>query len=641
MKRKPFGKRIFAKTIFVFLAAIALSTIAGVVSVNYRLAADRLIMENLIMEKSSQINNTFSRLLYKTEALTAFIIQGGGDIRNFDVLAAILSDDPAILNVLIAPDGVVSNVYPLAGNEAVLGLDFFAPGEGNIEAMWARDTGQLVLGGPFMSVQGYQIMVGRAPVYIPDSDGEKHFWGLVSITLRYPDVLDSARLDEIGLFGFDYDIWRINPDDGYRQVIAGSNYLRAYSSRYMELPINIHNASWYFRIYPQPVWYAYYETWITVFIGLGISFLIAFIAQSNTRLKLLRLDLKNITGTLNNMAIRCLAYRDKPFEEMMAMEGRYIADVTDVDRFSVWRNTQKPTGLHVGQIYRWQLDIGGTTYLLSEPTGILYSRFAPRWEKLLANGEVINSPTRLLPEADLFARNGTKSVLITPVFMDYIFWGFVIYEDHVNERFFEDEHVMFMHSAAFLFASAAVNNEMKKDMIKSQEEAEKIFYCALTGLYNRRFFDENLASILNTLSRSSGLLSLMMIDIDFFKQYNDTYGHSTGDKCLIIVAEALSQCITRSDDFVARYGGEEFVVVLPNTDENGARKLARDLLDNIRRRKIPHIKSTVADYVTISIGVTTGAVNHAQTALDYIEKADKLLYESKQNGRDRFTFGEI
>jgi len=160
----------------------------------------------------------------------------------------------------------------------------------------------------------------------------------------------------------------------------------------------------------------------------------------------------------------------------------------------------------------------------------------------------------------------------------------------------------------------------------------------LTGIYNRRFFDGNMKKIIRSLSRTDGKLSLLMIDIDFFKKYNDNYGHDQGDNCLKEVAVILSKTLIREEDFVARYGGEEFVVVLPNTDENGAHLIADRLLKNIYDAKITHETSDVVPFVTVSIGGTTGIVKHSQEEADYVKSADVGLYKSKQNGRNQYTF---
>jgi len=171
---------------------------------------------------------------------------------------------------------------------------------------------------------------------------------------------------------------------------------------------------------------------------------------------------------------------------------------------------------------------------------------------------------------------------------------------------------------------------------------DKVNYDALTGIYNRRFMEENIAALIKSLSRSGSLLSLLMLDIDFFKKYNDTYGHSEGDICLKSVAMAISECLKRNpDDFVARYGGEEFAVVLPNTDETGARHIAEKILSEIRAKNIPHKLNEAASCVTISIGGTTNIVEHTQKGEDYIRRADEALYVSKNNGRNQYSFKQF
>jgi diguanylate cyclase (GGDEF)-like protein len=168
---------------------------------------------------------------------------------------------------------------------------------------------------------------------------------------------------------------------------------------------------------------------------------------------------------------------------------------------------------------------------------------------------------------------------------------------------------------------------------------DKVHFDALTGIYNRRFMDDNLKRVIKSLSRNNGILSVMMLDIDFFKKYNDTYGHSTGDLCLQTVAKTLYET-ARADDCVVRYGGEEFVALLPNTDEMGAGIMAIRLLNNVRSLHIPHVSSEIADYVTISIGATTVKVRQNHQYMNYIERADEALYMSKDAGRDRYTYLE-
>ncbi|MCL2834260.1 MAG: GGDEF domain-containing protein [Treponema sp.] len=163
----------------------------------------------------------------------------------------------------------------------------------------------------------------------------------------------------------------------------------------------------------------------------------------------------------------------------------------------------------------------------------------------------------------------------------------------------------------------------------------------LTSVYNRRYIDENIDRLIKSISRANSILSLMMIDLDFFKKYNENYGHEKGDNCLKNIAKVLTLSLKRDNDVIARYGGEEFIVILPYTDEKGANMIAERLLKNIKDFNIPHEKSEVSDRMTISIGIVTGGSNFSLTGDDYINKAGDALLVSKQNGRDRYTLLNI
>ena|GEM_PF-2417334 len=208
-------------------------------------------------------------------------------------------------------------------------------------------------------------------------------------------------------------------------------------------------------------------------------------------------------------------------------------------------------------------------------------------------------------------------------------------------------NIIFGNIITFIVSSIGYNTNIEnfvgKKIIEkqNQELREMALTDGLTGVYNRRFFDENLNKVIKTMSRSKCNITLMMIDIDFFKKFNDTYGHVKGDECLKLVAKAISMSIKREDDFVARYGGEEFAVVLPNADENAARVVAERLLMNIRRLSIPHESSVAERIVTISIGSATGDAGIHFNRLDYIKQADEMLYESKRNGRNQSNFAVV
>jgi two-component system, chemotaxis family, response regulator WspR len=157
----------------------------------------------------------------------------------------------------------------------------------------------------------------------------------------------------------------------------------------------------------------------------------------------------------------------------------------------------------------------------------------------------------------------------------------------------------------------------------------------LTGLANRSYFDLVLVREWKISIRNREFFSLIMFDIDFFKQFNDTYGHLVGDECLRKVARTAEQVISRPRDMSARYGGEEFVIILPDTNADGAMRIAKKLCDCVEALEIPHSLSSVSKYVTISVGVATNLVEPNDLSESIIGNADSALYQAKRQGRNR------
>jgi diguanylate cyclase (GGDEF)-like protein/PAS domain S-box-containing protein len=162
---------------------------------------------------------------------------------------------------------------------------------------------------------------------------------------------------------------------------------------------------------------------------------------------------------------------------------------------------------------------------------------------------------------------------------------------------------------------------------------------ALTGLANRRRFDQYLAIEWRRSMRDRQPISLLMLDADKFKAYNDTYGHQRGDNCLKQIAEACMDVVSRPGDLVARFGGEEFVVILPNTENEGAMQVANEICESLRSRKLPHTGNQPG-IVTISAGCATLIPKFGKHAPDLIEMADKALYKAKFNGRNQACNGD-
>lgn len=171
----------------------------------------------------------------------------------------------------------------------------------------------------------------------------------------------------------------------------------------------------------------------------------------------------------------------------------------------------------------------------------------------------------------------------------------------------------------------ALNNELKTLSFKD----------GLTNLSNRRIFDEMLPKEWGHAQRSKTPLSLIMIDIDYFKDYNDYYGHPQGDSCLIQVAQAINSVSRRATDIVARYGGEEFAILLPDTDPEQANAIAKKCLEIVTNKNIPHAASKVSDTVSLSIGVETMIPTPNLHSSALTKAADAQLYRAKENGRNQ------
>ena len=178
--------------------------------------------------------------------------------------------------------------------------------------------------------------------------------------------------------------------------------------------------------------------------------------------------------------------------------------------------------------------------------------------------------------------------------------------------------------------------KIKNDMLEKLS-----MYDGLTNIRNRRFFDETFEKTFSEIKRDKKSLAVLMIDIDFFKPYNDNYGHGQGDETLRKVAKALEKTIKRASDFVARYGGEEFVILLKDINKDGVEAVANNLLNAVRELKITHEFSKIENYVTVSIGASFYNSSSDITKLELLLKADETLYNVKNSGRNNFAILEV
>ena len=185
------------------------------------------------------------------------------------------------------------------------------------------------------------------------------------------------------------------------------------------------------------------------------------------------------------------------------------------------------------------------------------------------------------------------------------------------------------------FRKAILRDAEKQQLL--QQFKRMALIDGLTDLSNRRHFDEVLALEIKAAERTGDPLSMILLDVDFFKRLNDSLGHSDGDRCLVRLGEVLHGVASRPRDLAARYGGEEFAIILPDTDLSGACHIAEQIRYELKAAEIPHPDSTLGAYVTVSQGVCLWQLGG--DADELLASADQLLYQSKAQGRDRFSTG--
>jgi diguanylate cyclase (GGDEF)-like protein/PAS domain S-box-containing protein len=182
----------------------------------------------------------------------------------------------------------------------------------------------------------------------------------------------------------------------------------------------------------------------------------------------------------------------------------------------------------------------------------------------------------------------------------------------------------------------------EEKLLGLQRELEALsFMDGLTGIPNRRRFDISLETEWERARTNQLPLSLILLDIDFFKQFNDLYGHILGDKCLTKVAQTLNMVLVGPRDLAARYGGEEFIILLPEADAGVAQKVAERCQRLIEKQEINHAHSPNGQFVTASIGVGTVIPGNGMNPKDFIHAVDRLLYEAKQKGRNRTVAAHV
>ncbi|HEY9804172.1 MAG TPA: diguanylate cyclase [Leptolyngbyaceae cyanobacterium] len=246
-----------------------------------------------------------------------------------------------------------------------------------------------------------------------------------------------------------------------------------------------------------------------------------------------------------------------------------------------------------------------------------------------------------------------KAKIVVPVMKGNTLWGLLCVHQCRCSREWKTTEIQFIQQLAAQFNVALEHSELLEQsrsqanqlaqanqaLEQANSQLEKLSKLdGLTKIANRRCFDEFLEREWHRLKQTGNHLSLIIFDIDYFKNYNDYYGHLAGDKCLIQVARAAQSVLKRPTDLLARYGGEEFIVLLPNTNETGAIKVTKLIHKSITDLKIPHTKNHILqDFVTVSLGLVSQVPTAKSSPQELIDAADKALYKAKEQGRNRWV----
>jgi len=245
-----------------------------------------------------------------------------------------------------------------------------------------------------------------------------------------------------------------------------------------------------------------------------------------------------------------------------------------------------------------------------------------------------------IPEThqDWLQTHPIKAELLAPIYLESHLWGVLVAHRYQRDNPWTEDDTGILLRIVDQLAIAVQQSELYQQLQKANKALCLLANTdGLTQIANRRRFDDLFSQEWQRLQREKAPLSLVLCDIDYFKQYNDFYGHLQGDICLKQVAQTLAEAIKRPADLVARYGGEEFAIVLPNTDLNGAIAIAQMIQDKLAQLKIPHAKSLGHTEVTLSLGINSIIPTPNSSPNQFIENTDQALYQAKQNGRNQYA----
>jgi diguanylate cyclase (GGDEF)-like protein/PAS domain S-box-containing protein len=577
----------------VFLVVFIIAALASSVLVwtleQQRYQEERARTADVAHYHAQALQRMLERNLSANYAMAALVRQGNGAAGDFEAIAReILSFYPDIATLGLAPDGMVTHVAPVSGNERALGFDIFQDPVQRAEALRARSSGQLTLTGPLTLVQGGQGVVGRLPVYLNDEAGRPRFWGFTNTAIRMPDLLAAARLTRLEERGFAYVLWRAVPGTSERQTIAASRtaVLHAPVERSVELP----NATWTLEISPVRGWELPQHLIAQGIPALLCSLLVAYLAKMAVDLKLHQRRLAELAH------VRA--------EEVLATERHLKATLEAL-----------PDPL-------FEMGLDGTIYEYHAPRNDFFGNSAgPLTGKKVSDllpREIAQPVLRALEDAHATTWSaGTEIRLRLP---QGKFWFELSIVRKQVDHGVEPRFVL-----------------LARDITERRRAERRVrrlaHFDSLTGLPNRALLRDRVELAIAAARRGNTTIALAFLDLDHFKKINDSLGHRVGDELLAVLARRLRHTVREQDTF-SRLGGDEFVLVMPGTDAEGAAQVAAKL---IAASALPYHIDDHELTITMSIGIVMYPADGENFDTLY-QHADAATYRAKADGRNRYCF---